>query len=220
MMKFINEGCTFCEMTSAIVTSCPPFTCSRDKDMEEFFHAEFDSYKTQLLGKSYCFVEDESPHRLVSAFTVANSSIRVDNLPNKKRNKLNRKIPQSKRKSQYPAVLVGQLAVFDDFSGHNIGDDVMDFIKSWFIDPLNKTGCRYIIVDAVNKPKVIEYYQNNGFQFLFSSAEEEMFYLRRSASNKGLWNRIKTFFIKEESINEFRKTRLMYFDLILLDPEK
>ena len=151
---------------------------------------------------------------------MANSSIRVDNLPNKKRNKLNRKIPQSKRKSQYPAVLVGQLAVFDDFSGHNIGDDVMDFIKSWFIDPLNKTGCRYIIVDAVNKPKVIEYYQNNGFQFLFSSSEEEMFYLRRSASNRGLWSKLKSFLIKEESIDEFRKTRLMYFDLILLNPEK
>jgi hypothetical protein len=29
----------------------------------------------------------------------------------------------------------------DDFHGIDLGTKVMDFIKSWFIDPHNKTGC-------------------------------------------------------------------------------
>ncbi len=62
--------------------------------------------------------------------------------------------------------------MFDNFCGQGVGSAVMDFIKSWFISPLNKTGCRYIIVDAVNNYKVLRYYKKNGFEFMFSSDEE------------------------------------------------
>lgn len=159
-------------------------------------------YAYQLLRKSYCFVKPDT-FEIVCAFTVANSSVKVDSLPSNLRNKLNRKIPNAKRRPQYPAVLVGQLAVSDLFSGHHVGDELLDFIKSWFIDPLNKTGCRYVIVDAVNHPKVFEYYQRNGFKFLFSSDKEEWTFLH----NKGL---------EPTTPVEPMKTRLMYFDLIYL----
>ena len=159
-------------------------------------------YAYQLLRKSYCFVKPDTSE-IVCAFIVANSSVKVDSLPSNLRNKLNRKIPNAKRRPQYPAVLVGQLAVSDLFSGHHVGDELLDFIKSWFIDPLNKTGCRYVIVDAVNHPKVFEYYQRNGFKFLFSSDKEEWTFLH----NKGL---------EPTTPVEPMKTRLMYFDLIYL----
>ena len=159
-------------------------------------------YAYQLLRKSYCFVKPDTSE-IVCAFTVANSSVKVDSLPSNLRNKLNRKIPNAKRRPQYPAVLVGQLAVSDLFSGHHVGDKLLDFIKSWFIDPLNKTGCRYVIVDAVNHQKVFEYYQRNGFKFLFSSDEEEWTFLH----NKGQ---------ELTTPIEPMKTRLMYFDLIYL----
>lgn len=201
----MDISCNFCKMTEAIVASCPEFVCSKDNDIHKFFHEEFDDYSYQLLGKSYCFVTKQDS-KMVAAFTVANSSIRVDNMPKPKRNKLNRKIPFSKQRSQYPAVLVGQLVVFDEFTGLDLGKDVMNFIKAWFIDPLNKTGCRYIIVDAVNKEKVLQFYKDNGFDFIFASDEEEMKYLS-----------------KEERVVDndyFRETRLMYFDLMLLSANK
>ena len=97
----------------------------------------------------------------------------------------------------------GQLAVSDLYCGHHVGDELLDFIKSWDIDPLNKTGCRYVIVDAVNHQKVFEYYQRNGFKFLFSSDEEEWTFLH----NKGQASTTPI---------EPMKTRLMYFDLIYL----
>lgn len=201
MGDFLGVNCEFVKMTKEVVASCQDFICSKDADIHQFFHEEFDDYSYQLLGKSYCFVTKQD-NKMVAAFTVANSSVRVDNMPKPKRNQLNRKIPFSKQRSQYPAVLVGQLVVFDEFGGMDIGTEVMDFIKAWFIDPLNKTGCRYIVVDAVNKPKVLQFYKDNGFDFIFASDKEEMNYLS-----------------KEENVNEdeiFRKTRLMYFDLMLL----
>ena len=195
------EQCDFMELTEEVLQQCKGFIC-KDEDITEFFAHDYADYAYQLLGKSYCFVKPETSE-IICAFTVANSSVKVDSLPSNLRNKLNRKIPNAKRRPQYPAVLVGQLAVSDLFSGHHVGDELLDFIKSWFIDPLNKTGCRYVIVDAVNHPKVFEYYQRNGFKFLFSSDEEEWTFLH----NKGL---------EQTTPIEPMKTRLMYFDLIYL----
>lgn len=98
----------------------------------------------------------------------------VSSLPKNIKNKINRPIPNIKRNSQYPAVLVGQLAVFDSFAGKHIGDEILSFIKGCFIDPLNKTGCRYIIVDAANHQKVIDFYQRNGFKFIFENIADEI----------------------------------------------
>jgi hypothetical protein len=93
----------------------------------------------------------------------------------------------------------------------------MNFIKSWFIDPLNKTGCRYIIVDAVNKPSVKSYYEKNGFNYIFTSDEEEMKYMSKSVSEENIFKRIyENLFISKNDQQIFRKTRLMYYDLILL----
>ena len=195
------EQCDFMELTEEVLQQCKGFTC-KDENITEFFTHDYADYAYQLLGKSYCFVKPETSE-IVCAFTVANSSVKVDSLPSNLRNKLNRKIPNAKRRPQYSAVLVGQLAVSDLFCGHHVGDELLDFIKSWFIDPLNKTGCRYVIVDAVNHQTVFEYYQRNGFKFLFSSDEEEWTFLH----NKGQ--------ASTTSI-EPMKTRLMYFDLIYL----
>ena len=195
------EQCDFMELTEEVLQQCKGFTC-KDEDITEFFTQDYADYAYQLLGKSYCFVKPDTSE-IVCAFTVANSSVKVDSLPSNLRNKFNRKIPNAKRRPQYPAVLVGQLAVSDLFSRHHVGDELLDFIKSWFIDPLNKTGCRYVIVDAVNHPKVFEYCQRNGFKFLFSSDKEEWTFLH----NKGL---------EPATPVEPMKTRLMYFDLIYL----
>lgn len=202
--SYLDSACEFWKMTEALVADCQPYVCSKDGHIDKFFHDEFSDYDFQMLGKTYCFVNKEK--RIVAAFSLANSSVRVDNMPKSKRNKLNRKIPFSKQRSQYPAVLVAQLAVFDGFNGLNLGNELLDFIKSWFLDPLNKTGCRYIVVDAVNKTKVLQFYQDNGFDFIFSSDEEEMSYMSKSA--------------KVEDDEIYRETRLMTFDLMTLKSSK
>lgn len=94
--------------------------------------------------------------------------------------------------------MLGQLAVFDKFAGHGIGDEVLLFIKTWVSGKSNISGCRYLIVDATNNEKVINFYQRNGFKFIFDTIEEEIEYMRLDLEP------------------EYKRTRLMYFDLILL----
>ena len=52
----------------------------------------------------------------------------------------------------------------------------MDFIKSWFVEPYNKTGCRYLVVDAYNEDVPVAFYKKNGFDFMFSTEEQEKSY--------------------------------------------
>lgn len=198
-MGILLDSCRFVELCPEVVCSCKHFSCVRDADIESFFKSEYADYSSQLLGKSYAFVTSSVEDELVCAFTLSNSSISADRLTNNQRNRLNRSIPNAKRRRQYPAVLIGQLAVFDGFSGKRIGDELLDFIKALTLDQEMKSACRYLLVDAVNAVKVIDFYKRNGFKMLFASDAEESSYLGKSS----------------DSTNKL-KTRLMYFDLIQL----
>ncbi|MDD7497159.1 hypothetical protein [Fibrobacter sp.] len=75
---------------------------------------------------------------------------------------------------------------------------LLDYIKHWFVDPNNKTGCRYLVIDADNQPVPLAFYEANGFKYMFSSELQECEY-RNIDKSIGL------------------KTRMMYFDLMLLN---
>ncbi len=76
----------------------------------------------------------------------------------------------------YPAVLLGRLGVAQEFQSKHIGSDVLNFVKFWFVEPNNKTGCRFVIVDAYNNPSTLAFYQRNGFKTVFSTDEQEKDY--------------------------------------------
>ena len=79
-----------------------------------------------------------------------------------------------KHMRRYPGVLVGRLAVNQEYSHKGIGSEALLFIKQWFLSPDNKTGCRFVVVDAVNDPNVLQFYQKNGFVFLFTTEEQNL----------------------------------------------
>ncbi len=74
---------------------------------------------------------------------------------------------------------------------------MLDFVKGWFYSSDNKTGCRFVIVDAVNAPSVLSFYRKNAFTPLFSTEEQEFLY---TGGKKGQPVELST--------------RLMYFDLL------
>ncbi|MEQ9423857.1 MAG: N-acetyltransferase [Cyclobacteriaceae bacterium] len=193
-MSFLLNQCTFRSLDASLLDSCKKFNCGKP-DLDEFFREDCLKYSDQLLGKTYCFTLDSDPSKVVCLFTVSNESIKANTLPNSRKKKLVREIPHEKYMRHYPAVLIGRLGVDRGFGKKNIGSDLMDFIKAWFIDPDNKTGCRFVVVDAYIDKYVIDYYKSNGFVEMFSSEDQEKEYYN----------------LKSE---DTLKTRLMYFDLI------
>lgn len=138
-----------------------------------------------------------TPTKIVCAFTVSNDSIRIYDLPRSRKDYMKSLTHHEKPLRRYPGILIGRLGVNKDFCGKGIGSEVIDFIKGWFMSHDNKSGCRFVIVDAINAPEVISFYQKNGFQPLFTSEEQEFLY---TGGKKG--QQIKM------------ATRLMYFDLL------
>jgi GNAT superfamily N-acetyltransferase len=195
-LSFLAEYCSFQPLSEGLLAKCTPFDCDHP-DLNDFFSNDCINYSFQLLGKTYCFTLSDNPHTIVCAFTISNDSIKANQLPISKKNKINRAIPNPKRLGSYPAVLIGRLGVNKEYKGKGIGGKLMNFIKSWFIDENNKTGCRYLVVDSYNETTPLNYYLANGFQFLFDSEEDEKKYTG-----------VKT----ADSL----RTRLMYFDLIVL----
>ncbi len=195
-MGFLETHCTFKHFSPELLISCNTFDCGHN-DLNDFFTKDCINYSKELLGKTYCFTLDENPNTIVCIFTISNDSIKASLLPNARKKKVSKCIPHEKHMRNYPAVLIGRLGVNNEFKGKGIGRELIDFIKSWFIDEQNKTGCRFIVVDSYNEESPIIFYKKNDFNFLFGDEADEKKYM-------GM----------EEKAS--LKTRLMYFDLILL----
>ena len=193
-MSFIQEKCSFGFFTRQKADNCKPFHCG-DDDLDEFFIQDAFLQSEELLCKNYCFVLDEDPSTIVAAFTLSNDSIKK--IPGSRKKKVEKNIPREKLYSSYPAVMIGRLGISADFQGKHIGSDIISFIKAWFVDPLNKTGCRFLLVDSYNKENNLAFYQRNGFNYLFSTEEQEREFRGIKA---------------ERPLN----SRLMYYDLIEL----
>jgi len=149
------------------------------------------------MGKTYCFRSGSDPSKIVCALTISNDSIRIYDLPRSRRDYMKSLTHHEKPLRRYPGVLIGRLGVSRDFAGQGIGSETLQFIKGWFFSSSNKTGCRFVIVDAVNEPQVIAFYEKNDFHCLFSSEEQEFLY---TGGKKGQ--------------PVFLTTRLMYYDLL------
>ncbi|GAB1858385.1 GNAT family N-acetyltransferase [Flavobacteriaceae bacterium MHTCC 0001] len=203
-MGFLSEKCTLKVYNQDIIDNCQTFDCGHD-DLNDFFANDVKNYSEELLGKTYCFTLDEDPSIIVCAFTISNDSIKTTRLPNSRKKKVIKEIPRQKHMRSYPAVLIGRLGVNKEYrlmegEEERTGKQLMDFIKSWFIDEANKTGCRFIVVDSYNEPGPLRYYSKNGFIGLFSSEEQEKDFTGLS---------------KDVEL----QTRLMFFDLIILARE-
>ena len=188
----ISQHCVKINLTEEIRSL--NFTCG-DADLDDFFHNHALLYAKEHLGKTYVFVNNNTSE-IVAFFTVSNDSIKTTFIPKNATNRVQRKIPGLKHLRTYPAVLIGRLGVNKSYQGKGfmIGRQIVNFIKLWFLDDENKTGCRFLVVDAYNKPEVLSFYERNGFKYLYATEEDE---------------------INATQVHDNRiKTRLMFLDLL------
>ena len=191
-MGFLADKCTFRLLTRELIATCKPFSCGYD-DLDEYFLKDSPLWADQMYGKTYCFVLRDDPQTIVCAFSLSNETIRVDLLPNSQKKRFLKEIPKEKRMRRYPAVLIGRLGVDIRFANNGIGTELMQILKFWFVEPDSKAAVRYLAVDALNNSRTLNYYEKNGFAYLFKDEEQEAISSRMKLP---------------------LKTRYMYFDLI------
>ena len=138
-----------------------PFNCGA-ADLNDFFLKDSAGHARHLLAVTYAI---ETDVETIAFFSVLNDRIQQKECDRSIFKKLSKAMPADKRYGSYPAVKVGRLGVNKTNQRGNIGTALMDYIKIFFVDK-NKTGCRFITVDAYNNECTIKFYLKNGFKFL------------------------------------------------------
>ena len=157
------------------------FDCGK-QDLNEFFRDDALPHKQQLLAETYyCQPTTLAKDGLffpVAFISFSNDSIHIEKDERKDIKRilwkyLSKNIPYPKRNYKaFPAVKIGRLGIMSAYARQGIGTYLLTMTKDLFITD-NRTGCRFITVDAYNKPKVIRFYQKNGFDFLWDMDSNE-----------------------------------------------
>ena len=191
-MLNISNDCVRVELTQNDLII--GFDCG-DRDLNNFFNNDAILFQEQLLGQTHFFRHVESG-KIVCAFSLSADSIKSNLLPNSRRKKIKQLIPNEKSLQSYPSFLIGRLGVSVEYRGQGVGTQLLKYIKLFTLKEFPYLG-RFLVIDAYNKPDVLNYYQKNGFIFVFSSEEQEREYLKKSVESS-------------ESLH----TRQMFYDMM------
>jgi len=150
-------------------TELPPFDCG-DTDLNGFLRDDAKRYQEELMAVTYLVKEGEE---VAAFFSLSNDKLTCipdDTTAKRMWNRLQRRIPNNKRRQSYPAVKIGRLGVCVNMQRHGLGQTIIDWLKILFLTD-NRTGCRFITVDAYNNEKTVTFYERNDFKFLTDSDE-------------------------------------------------
>lgn len=194
-MFLLEENAIFANYTKELAKASNPFHCG-DPDLDEFFSEDAFLYQSELLGKSYCWLNRDNEKEILGIITLAFDGIHTRILDKTSLNSFQRKIPNQKRHKTYPAILIGRLGVNKLFQGKDwhIGSQIIQLIKYWFLLSDTKGACRFILVDAYNNTPTLNFYNRNGFKNLYKNEN-----LEKEAFGIDLEERLKS--------------RILYFDL-------
>jgi hypothetical protein len=134
---------------------CNGFDCG-DHDLNEYFQKDSINYQQELLTQSYCLQRSDLPNTALVLLDFCNDNVHIDQYKNVI------DIDDSKRKRHLPAVKLTRIGVQKRWQGMNIGTHALNMAKRMFLID-NRTGCRFLTVDAYNQTRVIEFYKQNDF---------------------------------------------------------
>lgn len=144
-----------------------PFDCG-DNDLNDFLIHNAKEYQASLLAVTYLI---ESAGKTVLYFCLSNDKITSIEASKGFWRKIKSLFPYGKHRKDYPAVKIGRFAVDNKFQHTDAkwGTMVLDYIKHWMITN-NKTGCRFITVDAYRA--AVPFYEKNGFKFMGNNEKQ------------------------------------------------
>jgi GNAT superfamily N-acetyltransferase len=141
-------------------TTIQPFE-SADKDLNDFLWNDAKNYLKSLLAVTYLL---QAGDETVAYFSLSNDSLIKNDDEKSAWNKINRAIPNEKRRRTYPAVKIGRLAVAKKYAGMGLGSYIILAVQNMFINEQQRSGCRFLTVDAYRD--ALPFYQKNEFRHL------------------------------------------------------
>ena len=143
------------------------FVCSKDSDVENFLKERAIAF--EWMGKSRTFLifnENEEEFKVLAYFTLALQVLKIpESFSNRKIRNLdgfNAKI-HGERITEFPAILIGQLAKNDLYKDHLSGFKLMQYCMSTLLDGQMRLGGRIVMLECKDIPYLIYFYEQFGF---------------------------------------------------------
>jgi predicted GNAT family N-acyltransferase len=148
-----------------------PFDCE-DADLNGFLSDDALNYRTERMAVTYLLIYQ---HKIAAYFCLLNDKVTFETNDSSGKsfwNRFNRynKIPNSKRRKNYPATKIGRLAVSKDAAGNGIGRFIITGVKD-FLSEKEDVACRFLTVDAYST--AFDFYLKNGFSFISEKDEND-----------------------------------------------
>jgi hypothetical protein len=143
------------------------FTCLQpedtDRDLDEFLLEDAERHYKDRIAVTYILTREDFPKVPLGFATLQNDAIVIDNedsLP---------LVQNTYRYAAFPGVKIGRFGISMDLQGKGLGSVFIFMIKKLMLDA-NRTGCRFITVDArrdkKNKVDTSAFYTKNSFSLL------------------------------------------------------
>lgn len=150
---FVDGGWEFKKVDNTAI--CDSFDCG-NPDLNEYFRVDAVLYKEALFTQTYCLQAINPPSIVVALLDLCNDTVRFE----KCKHVLG--IDAEKQLHSIPAVKLTRLGVARQYQRMDVGTYLLNKLK-WLFTSDNRTGCRFITVDAYNTPDVIRFYARSEF---------------------------------------------------------
>lgn len=149
------------------------FDCDKE-DLNEFFTQDQLNYEEQLLAKTYVLLPEGGNESYPKAMiSFCNDAIQVETFEIRKDfDKIRKELPWGKRFRSLPAVKIARLGVQKEYQRDGVGTHLLNMTKLLFLSE-NRTGCRYLTVDAYITKRAVEFYKKNQFRFMKKEQEAD-----------------------------------------------
>ncbi len=130
------------------------------KELKDFLTE--DAYNNQEMSISTTYLWFYNPeNKLVAYVTVLNDAIRVHGTQLGKAF-----VDKGVEYKTLPAIKIGRMCVDRNCIGRGIGTYMIQFVMKILMEINEKSGCRFIVLDAKTQTNAVHFYKKLGFQVL------------------------------------------------------
>lgn len=158
MLQYKDEDIEIKRLSDKYSHDISSFYCN-DTELEDFIKTEAIDFQQNLLGVTHLFYIKQ---QLVGFVTLSTDIVYKQSLPKKE-------MPSISHKT-YPALLIGRLAIQEEWKHKYIGTKICIWVQGLVLKAHKYAGCKFLKVDS--KPDAIDFYKKCQFIELKNEASE------------------------------------------------
>lgn len=133
------------------------FHCGKPH-LDEFLVSAAGLHEARLSHTTVVF-HAQVPDAVVGYFALAHDSIPLNTSEQAELG-----LREAVALSSFPAVKLGRLAVAEQLQGQGVGAQLLELVVGEVLEAATPSAARLLVVDADNDPRVIRFYEQNGFE--------------------------------------------------------